>query len=66
MDDRVTGLDVGADDYLTKPFAFRELLARVRALARRPVLAGEVVRVADLEVDLATPVRHAGRGGRSS
>lgn len=62
VDDRVTGLDVGADDYLTKPFAFRELLARVRALARRPVLAGEVVRVADLEVNLAT--RFVMRGGR--
>src|SRR5678809_205774 len=36
VDDRVTGLDAGADDYLTKPFAFRELLARVRALNRRP------------------------------
>lgn len=65
VDDRVTGLDVGADDYLTKPFAFRELLARVRALARRPVLAGAVVRVADLEVDFAA--RSVTRGaGRSS
>ncbi|MBK7594472.1 MAG: response regulator transcription factor [Gemmatimonadetes bacterium] len=63
VDDRVTGLDVGADDYLTKPFAFRELLARVRALARRPVLAGAVVRVADLEVDFAA--RSVTRGGRA-
>src|SRR5690349_20631718 len=55
VDDRVTGLDVGADDYLTKPFAFRELVARVRALARRhPTPRPEVVRVADLEVDLAS------------
>ncbi len=63
VDDRVSGLDAGADDYLTKPFAFRELLARVRALARRePVLVPETVRVADLEVDLATrTVRRAGR-----
>lgn len=53
IDDRVRGLEAGADDYLTKPFAFRELLARVRALARRPRLAGDVIRVADLEVDLA-------------
>jgi two-component system copper resistance phosphate regulon response regulator CusR len=53
VDDRVKGLDVGADDYLTKPFAFRELTARVRALARRqPALQPEVVSVADLEVDL--------------
>lgn len=62
VDDRVTGLDAGADDYLTKPFAFQELLARVRALARRrPTLAPRVVRIADLEVDLAG--RRAFRGG---
>ena len=63
VDDRVTGLEVGADDYLTKPFAFRELLARVRALARRrPVLIPETMRVADLEVDLAS--RRVTRAGR--
>jgi DNA-binding response OmpR family regulator len=63
VNDRVTGLDAGADDYLTKPFAFQELLARVRALARRrPTLAPRVVRVADLEIDLAA--RRAQRGGR--
>jgi DNA-binding response OmpR family regulator len=62
--DRVTGLDAGADDYLTKPFAFQELLARVRALARRrPTLAPRVVRVADLEIDLGA--RRARRGGRT-
>jgi DNA-binding response OmpR family regulator len=63
VDDRVEGLDAGADDYLTKPFEFRELLARVRALARRgPALVPETVRLADLEVDLAARrVRRAGR-----
>src|SRR6266581_2727976 len=63
VDDRVTGLDVGADDYLTKPFAFRELLARVRALARRRgAPLPETLRVSDLEVDLeAQRVRRAGK-----
>lgn len=63
VDDRVLGLDAGADDYLTKPFAFRELLARVRALARRrPALLPQVVQVADLIVDLASRrVRRAGQ-----
>ena len=63
VDDRVTGLDVGADDYLTKPFAFRELLARVRALARRRgAPLAETLRVSDLEVDLnAHRVRRAGK-----
>jgi two-component system copper resistance phosphate regulon response regulator CusR len=63
VDDRVTGLDAGADDYLTKPFAFRELVARLHALARRPRTAiPEVIRVEDLEVDLrAHRVRRAGR-----
>jgi two-component system copper resistance phosphate regulon response regulator CusR len=63
VDDRVSGLDAGADDYLTKPFAFRELVARVRALARRgPALVPETVRVADLEVDLASgSVRRRGQ-----
>jgi DNA-binding response OmpR family regulator len=55
VEDRIAGLDSGADDYLVKPFAFEELLARVRALLRRPSL-GEPIRlsVADLDMDLAT------------
>ena len=63
VDDRVAGLEVGADDYLTKPFAFRELLARVRALGRRRgAPLPETLRVADLEVDLdAQRVRRAGK-----
>ncbi|MBU8536373.1 winged helix-turn-helix domain-containing protein [Falsiroseomonas tokyonensis] len=54
LGDRVEGLDAGADDYLAKPFAFAELLARVHALGRRPALNAEpsVLRVADLEMDL--------------
>ncbi len=54
VDDRVTGLDAGGDDYLVKPFAFAELIARVNALGRRPPLASEqtVLRLADLEMDL--------------
>jgi DNA-binding response OmpR family regulator len=51
----VTGLAAGADDYLVKPFAFRELLARVQALARRPAgLLPSVFKLHDLEVDLRT------------
>ncbi len=63
VDDRVAGLDSGADDYLVKPFAFRELLARVRALLRRDGLSKDpVLRVADLEVNTVShEVRRAGR-----
>jgi len=62
VEDRITGLDTGADDYLAKPFDFGELLARLRALARRgPVEQGLVLRVGDLELDPATrAVRRAG------
>jgi heavy metal response regulator len=63
VEDRVAGLDSGADDYLVKPFAFRELLARVRALLRRNGPARDpVLRVADLEVDTVTrEVRRRGK-----
>ena len=62
VEDRVQGLNLGADDYLTKPFAFEELVARVRALARRTPSAPPVVRHHDLVVDLAR--RRASRAGR--
>jgi two-component system copper resistance phosphate regulon response regulator CusR len=63
VDDRVKGLELGADDYLVKPFAFSELLARVRSILRRsPARQPDTVRVADLELDV---VRHrASRGGQ--
>jgi two-component system OmpR family response regulator len=53
LDDRIEGLNAGADDYLPKPFAFSELLARVNALLRRPHLAAEpqLVKLGDLEMD---------------
>jgi two-component system, OmpR family, response regulator MprA len=63
VDDRVHGLDAGADDYLVKPFALAELLARLRALLRRRTGAeGEVLRFGDLSLDLTT--REARRGDR--
>jgi len=62
IESKVKGLDSGADDYLTKPFAFEEFLARVRALLRRPTLMSALLKVSDLTLD---PVRHeAKRGGR--
>ena len=59
--DRVAGLDAGADDYLVKPFAFSELVARVRALGRRGHERGAAIEVGDLLVDLAA--HRAWRGG---
>lgn len=64
VSDRIRGLNLGADDYLRKPFAFAELLARIQAIARRatPGPAQDVLRVADMELDLQ---RHAvSRAGR--
>jgi two-component system response regulator MprA len=61
--DRIVGLDSGADDYLTKPFDFEELLARVRALLRRTQpQSGEILTFADLRLNTGT--REAERGGR--
>lgn len=63
VEDRVRGLDVGADDYLIKPFAFTELLARIRALLRRPPLQMQTtLQVADLKMDL--PARKVYRGSK--
>ena len=63
VDDRIRGLDTGADDYLTKPFEFHELLARMRALLRRgQVLKSEIIKVADLVID--TRSRIVKRNGR--
>lgn len=53
VEDRVRGLELGADDYLVKPFAFVELVARIRTLLRRgPVREEELIRIADLEIDV--------------
>lgn len=64
IDDRVAGLDCGADDYLVKPFAFRELLARIRALSRRDSYQKLTsLRVGDLELDTVT---HTARRGEQT
>ena len=62
LNDRIAGLDSGADDYMVKPFALAELSARLRAVLRRGAPRENVLRVADLEIDtLARSVRRAGR-----
>jgi two-component system response regulator MprA len=61
VEDRVEGLDAGADDYVTKPFALEELLARIRALLRR-TNGGDLIRFADLELDPGT--REVRRDGK--
>jgi len=58
VEDRVHGLDQGADDYLVKPFAFVEVLARIRALLRRPIQRVEPIRIGPLEID---PLRRVAR-----
>lgn len=64
LDDRISGLDTGADDYLTKPFEFRELLARLRALSRRhSEIRPRKITIADLEID--TISRRVARGGNA-
>ncbi len=64
VDDRIAGLDLGADDYLVKPYALGELVARVRALLRRPNADAEtILRVGDLTLDLGS--RECRRGARS-
>ncbi|MGH7173005.1 MAG: winged helix-turn-helix domain-containing protein, partial [Gemmataceae bacterium] len=64
MEDKVRGLDLGADDYMTKPFELEELLARVRALIRRGhQVKSPLLRIHDLEIDTAS--RSVKRGGKS-
>ena len=65
VEDRVSGLNAGADDYLSKPFAFAELVARIHALLRRGrETRSALLRVADLQLDLLR--RQAERGGGAS
>jgi DNA-binding response OmpR family regulator len=63
LEDKVTGFDAGADDYLIKPFAFAELSARIRALLRRGAAKDNKLKVGDLEMDTST--RQVRRGGQT-
>ena len=63
VDDRVRGLDAGADDYLTKPFAFAELAARLRALRRREAVAASSIEIGGLTIDLETQRISSGDNG---
>lgn len=63
LTDKVQGLDAGADDYLVKPFAFAELVARIRALLRRSATTARVLAAGTLRIDLVT--RHVTQGGRT-
>jgi len=65
VDDRVTGLRRGGDDYLTKPFSFTELLARVQALVRRSTTQPETTRLAFHDIELDLLARRAARGGET-
>jgi DNA-binding response OmpR family regulator len=65
VEDRVRGLDAGADDYLPKPFAFQEMLARLRALGRRRVQARDPDEIQTFDLTLDLRRRRAARGGRT-